>query len=112
MRIAAKKLRYTLEAFESALEPGATLIQEVTALQDAAGEMHDAIVAADRAGSDVRPRDLSADERSATEAFAEAQRRRAAGLRPQIRTRLRTVRSRAFRETLGRAAARMGHAPT
>jgi len=112
MRIAAKKLRYTLEAFADALEPGATLIQEVTALQDAAGEMHDAIVAADRAGSDVKPRDLSAEEQSAIEAFAEAQRRRAEGLRPQIRTRLRTVRGRAFREALGRAVARMGHVPT
>ena len=45
VRIATKKLRYTLEAFEDALAPGPSLITTVTALQDAGGEMHDAIAA-------------------------------------------------------------------
>ena len=76
MRIAAKELRYTLEAFEDALEPGATLISEVTALQDAAGEMHDAIVAADRARSTIDAGHRRR-EQLAVSAFARSQDRRA-----------------------------------
>jgi CHAD domain-containing protein len=109
VRIAAKKLRYTLEAFQDALEPGASLIEDVKALQDSAGSMHDAIVAADRARSTVRPRDLSKTQRRAIEAFADAQLQRAERLRPDIASRLRTVRGRAFRESLARALAGMGH---
>jgi CHAD domain-containing protein len=109
VRIAAKKLRYTLEAFEDALQPGATLIEEVKALQDSAGSMHDAIVAGDRARSTVRPRRLSARQRQAIDAFADVQANEAERLRPTIARRLRTVRSRAFRESLGRAVAGMGY---
>jgi CHAD domain-containing protein len=109
LRIAAKKLRYTLETFEDALEPGATLIREVTALQDAAGSMHDAIVAGERARSTVRPRDLSKRQRRAVAAFAEGRATAAESLRPTIARRLRAVRSRAFREALGRAVAGIGH---
>jgi CHAD domain-containing protein len=109
VRIAAKKLRYTLEAFEDALEPGATLIDDVRALQDSAGSMHDAIVAGDRARSTVRPRDLKRREQRAIDTFADAQAREAERPRPSIARALRTVRSRAFRESLGRAVAGMGH---
>ena len=78
MRVAAKKLRYTLEAFQDALEPGAMLIQEVTALQDAGGELHDAIVARDRARETTKAADdFAKAEQAAIEAFAEAQDRRA-----------------------------------
>jgi CHAD domain-containing protein len=109
LRIAAKKLRYTLEAFEDALEPGATLIEDVTALQDAAGSMHDAIVAADRARLTVDPRDLTKSQRQAINAFADGRAREAERLRPAIARRLRTIRSRSFRESLSRAVAGMGH---
>ena len=110
MRIAAKKLRYTLEAFQDALEPGAMLIQEVTALQDAGGEMHDAIVARDRARETTKAADdLAKAEQAAVEAFAEAQDRRAESCRPTTARHLTTVRSRAFRESLARAIAGMGH---
>src|SRR3954454_24199126 len=64
MRIAAKGFRYTLEAFEHAVEPALTpLIDQVTALQDAAGEMHDAIVAAERSRTVCRDNGLDAPER-------------------------------------------------
>jgi CHAD domain-containing protein len=109
MRIAAKKLRYTLEAFEDALEPGARLITEVTALQDAAGEMHDAIVAADRARSTMEADGVPRRERSAIGAFARAQERRAETRRPVIARCLAAVRGRPFRASLGRAISLMGH---
>jgi CHAD domain-containing protein len=109
LRIAAKKLRYTLEAFEDALEPGATLIEDVTLLQDAAGSMHDAIVAGDRARSTVGSRRLTRRQRRAIDAFADMQVRKAERLRPAIAGRLRTIRGRPFRSSLGRAVAGMGH---
>jgi CHAD domain-containing protein len=110
MRIAAKKLRYTLEAFQDALEPGATLIDEVTALQDAGGEMHDAIVARDRARETTQGAgDLGKAERAAIESFAEEQDRRAESCRPITARCLTTVRSRAFRASLARALVGMGH---
>ena len=108
MRIAAKKLRYTLEAFEDALEPGAKLVTEVTALQDAAGEMHDAIVAADRGRSTIDAIDVRGRERTAVTAFARAQDRRAETRRPVIARCLASVRGRPFRESLGRAIAGIG----
>jgi CHAD domain-containing protein len=112
VRIAAKKLRYTLEAFEDALEPGATLIRDVTALQDAAGAMHDAIVAGDRARAIRDGNKLRRRERSAIDAFADAEAQRAEAQRPLIGRTLRRIRSRGFRSALGRAVARMGHIAT
>ncbi len=109
VRIAAKKLRYTLEAFEDALRPGTILIAQVTALQDAAGEMHDAIVARERARAILGQGHLRRRERSAIDEFATAQGQRAQGLRPAIARTLRTIRSRGFRNRLGRAVAGMGH---
>jgi CHAD domain-containing protein len=112
MRIAAKKLRYTLEAFEDALEPGATLIDQVTAVHDAGGEMHDAIVARDRARNTIANEKLTDREESAAEGFAKSQDRRAESLRPIVARSLSTVRSRGFRLALGRAVAAMGHIST
>jgi CHAD domain-containing protein len=109
MRIAAKKLRYTLETFEDALEPGASLIQDVTALQDAAGEMHDAIVARDRARELIGADDLRTSQGAGIEAYAEGQELRAEAQRPVTARCLAIVRSRAFRASLSRAVAGMGH---
>jgi CHAD domain-containing protein len=109
MRITAKKLRYTLEAFEDALEPGPSLIATVTALQDAGGEMHDAIVARDRARAFADAEDLRDGQRDAIRAFAKQQDVRAEQCRPTVATCLARVRSRDFRDALGRAVAGMGH---
>ena len=109
LRIAAKKLRYTLEAFEKALEPGASLITSVTALQDAGGKMHDAIVARDRARAFADGESLNESERNAIRAFARQQDRQAEECRPTVASCLAVVRSRGFRDALGRAVAGMGH---
>jgi len=108
LRIAAKKLRYTLEAFEDTLEPGATLIEQVTALQDAAGAMHDAVIASERARADVSPAALSSEQRAAIDTYADRQRAEADRQRAVIARHLRVVRGREFRESLGRAVASMG----
>jgi CHAD domain-containing protein len=108
-RKAAKQLRYTLEAFEDALQPGAVLIEQVTALQDAGGDMHDAIVGRDRARSTIDALRLNGREAAEIEAFARAQHRRAEELRPTVARCLAAVRSRTFRASLGRAVAGMGH---
>jgi CHAD domain-containing protein len=109
MRIAAKKLRYTLEAFEGALSEATTITEQVTELQDAAGEMHDAIVARDRARSFLDRTDVSDTERRAIGAFATAQGRRAEASRAIVGRRLATVRSRAFRRSIDRALVAMGN---
>jgi CHAD domain-containing protein len=109
MRITAKQLRYTLEAFEEALVPGATLIEEVTAVHDAAGEMHDSIVARDRARSLLAGNRLEHSERTAIQEYADGADRRADACRPVVAQALTTVRGRRFRISLGRAVARMGH---
>jgi CHAD domain-containing protein len=112
MRIVAKKLRYTLEAFEDALGRAAPLIEQVTALQDAAGDMHDAIVARDRSRSFLEEGGLPDGERRAIEQYANAQDRRAEGTRRTVARWLATVRSRAFRRSLGEAVVAMGDVPT
>jgi len=112
MRIAAKKLRYTLEAFEEALEPGRSLIATVTALQDAGGEMHDAIVARDRARTFADEEDLRDRQRNAVKAFAELQGRRAEDCRSTVAAGFERIRGRRFRDALGRAVAGMGHIDT
>jgi len=112
MRIAAKKLRYTLEAFEEALEPGRSLIATVTALQDAGGEMHDAIVARDRARTFADEEDLHDRQRDAVKAFAELQGRRAEDCRSTVAAGFERIRGRRFRDALGRAVAGMGHIET
>jgi CHAD domain-containing protein len=107
-RIAAKKLRYTIEAFDGALASAATLIKQVTALQDSAGKMHDAIVARDRARSFLDSADVGDGERRAIRQFAMVQDRRAKGMRATVARRLATVRGRAFRRSLDRAIVAMG----
>jgi CHAD domain-containing protein len=109
LRIAAKKLRYTLEAFQDALEPSAGLIEQVTELQDAAGSMHDGIVAAERARATAEPLKLTKPQREAIDTYADGQLHDAERLRPAIARSLQAVRSRRFRESLGRSVAGMGH---
>jgi CHAD domain-containing protein len=104
MRIAAKGFRYTLEAFENAAGDDLTaLIKEVTDLQDAAGKMHDAIVAAEMARNVMADDGLDPSGRDAIERFAAEQDGRAAALRPVIHDSLETVRSMAFRRALAEA---------
>ncbi len=104
MRIAAKGFRYTLEAFEHAVEPALTaLIDQVTALQDAAGEMHDAIVAAERARAVCGDNGLDPPEREAIERFAAEQDTRAEDLRADIGRRLAAVQGQVFRRWIGDA---------
>jgi CHAD domain-containing protein len=104
MRIAAKGFRYTLEAFEDAAGDDLTaLIKEVTDLQDAAGKMHDAIVAAEMARNVMADDGLDPSGRDAIERFAAEQDGRAAALRPVIHDSLETVRSMAFRRALAEA---------
>jgi CHAD domain-containing protein len=100
MRMKAKELRYTLETFEQALAQPGALIRQVTALQDEAGEMHDAVVAGDRARKFVEGASLSSGERQAIEAFATAQARRADACRAAVARALSAVRGRAFRLAL------------
>jgi CHAD domain-containing protein len=112
MRIAAKKLRYTLEAFEDAFEPAATLAEEVTSLQDAAGDMHDAIVAQDRAQSFLDQATLHEDQAEAVRAFATAQAHRAARARTTVARRLSSVRSQRFRAALTDAISGCADSPS
>ena len=103
LRIVAKKLRYTIEAMGDAMRGGPALIERVTALQDAAGEMHDAIVAAQRARSFLDAHDPGGDATRVIGEFADAQDRRAEGLRPTITRALEDVRSADFRQAVVRS---------
>ena len=103
MRLAAKRLRYTLEAFEDAFERAVTLAEEVTSLQDAAGDMHDAIVAQERARSFLDQAALHAEQTTAIRAFATAQAHRAELARTTVARRLSAVRSQRFRSALTEA---------
>ena len=71
--------------------------------------MDDAIVVSDRARSTVAPDKLKKRQWRAVDAFVEAQARVAERLRPTIARHLRTIRSRSFRESRGRAVAGIGH---
>lgn len=111
IRLDAKRLRYTLEAFEGALGRRAQRrIEQVTGLQDAAGAMHDAAAAADRARALMAGDALAPAERRGVASFAVVQERCAADLRPTIADRLRTVRAEAFRADVGRLVTAMGDA--
>lgn len=102
MRIAAKRLRYTLETFEDALGGDAGgLIERITSIQDLAGTSHDAGVAA-RSARAVLGRDgLDREQRAAIERFASAQERCAADV-AELARRLASVQGPGFRRTLGR----------
>jgi CHAD domain-containing protein len=103
MRIAAKGLRYTLEAFEDAIGGDvAARIAAVTALQDAAGKSHDAGVAATRAEAIVRTaHGVTPRERKAIQTYV-ARRRRDARSVGESRRRLAAVKRRAFRNAVSR----------
>jgi CHAD domain-containing protein len=109
MRLSAKKLRYTLEAFDDAFTRDfSKRIEQVTAVQDSAGEMHDAVNAAERARRLLADDRLRPAERGAIERFASDQDTRAAALRPRIARGLTLLRGVAFREDLGRVVVSMG----
>jgi hypothetical protein len=74
--------------------------------------MHDAVVVSERARSTVDPSDVTKAQQKAIDAFVDAQARQAESLRPAIARRLRTIRSRSFRESVSRAVAGMGHIST
>ena len=102
MRIAAKRLRYTIEMFEDALGGDAAgLIERITALQDLAGTSHDAGVAARRARVVLGRDGIAREERAAIERFASAQERCAADI-GELARRLASVQGPGFRRTLGR----------
>ena len=102
MRIAAKRLRYTIEMFEDALGGDAAgLIERITALQDLAGTSHDAGVAARRARLVLGRDGIAREERAAIERFASAQERCAADI-GELARRLASVQGPGFRRTLGR----------
>ena len=106
LRIAAKELRYTLELFDLGSRPSAASIDEVTALQDAAGDMHDAIVAGERARTFLESQShLSAAERAGINRFAQIEDRRAEDLRHAVNRRLGIVRGTAFRHSVNEAIA-------
>jgi CHAD domain-containing protein len=102
MRIAAKRLRYTLETFEDALGGDvAGLIERITTIQDLAGTSHDAGVAARRARTVLGREGIGREERDAIERFASAQERCASDVSELVR-RLASVQGPGFRRTLGR----------
>jgi CHAD domain-containing protein len=102
MRIAAKRLRYTLETFEEALGGDATgLIERITTIQDLAGRSHDAGVAARRARLVLGGDGIDREQRAAIERFASAQERCAADV-GELARRLTSVQGPGFRRTLGR----------
>ena len=102
MRIAAKRLRYTIEMFEDALGGDAAgLIERITALQDLAGTSHDAGVAARRARVILGRDGIAREERASIERFASAQERCAADI-GELARRLASVQGPGFRRTLGR----------
>ncbi|HEV8402766.1 MAG TPA: CHAD domain-containing protein [Candidatus Limnocylindrales bacterium] len=102
MRIAAKRLRYTLETFEDALGSDAKgLIERIETIQDLAGTSHDAGVAARRARLVLGQDGIGREARAPIERFASAQERCAADV-TELARRLASVEGPGFRRTLGR----------
>ena len=109
MRIAAKGFRYTLEAFEDAVERRLkTLIEEVTASRTRPARCMTRSSPRERARTLIARQRLHPAERDAIEASRAEQDRRAAALRPDIHRRLETVRAPAFRRSLGECRRRAG----
>lgn len=106
MRIAAKRLRYALEAFREILGPEAAgLIERVVALQDQLGELHDADVAATlaRAFLTARAAGLPAASIEAVGRYLTSREREVSHLRRTVPAVWRPIAAPAFRRSLGRA---------
>jgi CHAD domain-containing protein len=99
MRKQAKQLRDTLRGYEDVFGPEALrLAEQVSTIQDAAGELHDADVAADRARRFARHHpDLDSAEASAIRIFASRQDERVRRQRMVLTGRLAGLRGGAFR---------------
>lgn len=109
LRIAAKRLRYTLEFARVPLEPeGGALIRRVVALQDQLGDVHDLDLAAHYAREfvDGRPA-VERDERRAISAFVTTMDQRVTRLRGSLGPRWREVSGAGFRGRLGRGLGRL-----
>jgi CHAD domain-containing protein len=107
LRIAAKHLRYTLEAFREVLPGADALLAAVAALQNHLGALHDADVASARARAYTasRPGSLAGAERAAVEAFITSRERIVAGQRASLAAPWSAVAAPRFRDTLRRALA-------
>jgi CHAD domain-containing protein len=108
LRIAAKRLRYTIEFAREPMGPeAAPLIERVVALQDHLGYLHDADVAAGLARQFLvdRAAELSEAETAAIGRFLVERERERARLRRTVWGPWRRVAGLAFRRALGRAIA-------
>ena len=107
LRIAAKHLRYTLEAFREVLPGADALLAAVAALQNHLGALHDADVASARARAYTASRfgSLAGAERAAVEAFITSRERIVAGQRASLAAPWSAVAAPRFRDTLRRALA-------
>ncbi len=110
LRIAAKRLRYTIEFFEPALGAEApALVERVVRLQDHLGGLHDADVAAGLARKLLAEShgSMSAAEASAIAAYLRSREREVARLRRSLRGVYRTVAGATFRRALARSVGRL-----
>ena len=106
MRIAAKRLRYALEALREVLGPEtAPLVERVVALQDALGALHDADVAAARARAflTAQAAGLPAPTIEAVGRYLSSREREVARLRRSLPVAWRPIVAPTFRRGLGRA---------
>jgi CHAD domain-containing protein len=106
LRIAAKRLRYSLEFLADVLGPdSAWLVEQLTLLQDALGHLNDGVVAASAVHDflgDQRSR-LSATEETAIAAYLRDQETQLARLRKAVAAPWRLVDGVGFARRLGRA---------
>ncbi len=109
LRIAAKRLRYTLEFARLPLEPEAgALIRRVVALQDQLGDVHDLDLAAHHAREFVEARPgMERDERRAVGVLVTTLDQRVARLSGSLGPRWREVCGAGFRGRLGRGLGRL-----
>ena len=111
LRLEAKRLRYTLEFLQEALDPAAAeAIAAVVALQDHLGALQDLDVTIDRLSAfdaGLGKRTTQPDVRQAVRAYQRYQRVRLRSLRRTLDQPWRVVNSGRFRKLLGRVASRL-----
>jgi len=105
LRIAAKRLRYTLEAFGEVLPGSDALLAAVAGLHNHLGTLHDADVAAARARAYAasRPGPLAGVEQGSVEAFIASRERIVARQRASLAAPWSAVVGASFRAALRRA---------